>query len=428
MKAMNNIILITTLATLMPLAAHADGIYGEATIKKQGQAVSLSMDIRVPRGAVKSNYKMILTPYVCNGGDTLELAPVTFYGRQRYRREKQENYLKGNRTWSLDEGELMVGDTYAYRNKFTYERWMRNLSVGVKRQVVGCACDCYDGDDNLLDGVQVYRTPTPAVTGTTPDAVKYVVKETDRQWDFGKRKLKVYFKVSNTVLNPNLADNAATLKTIITAINEIKAKPEYTFKRIAITGAASPEGPLQLNRKLGAGRAKALRDYLINKVNGLTTADFELENYREDWDGLREAVAASDAAYKDKVLRVLDDKSLTSDQRKSKLKAIDGGRPYRDMLRTVYPALRSACYIAVYYDLMHDEAADAINSAVALVRQGKYAEALDTVKPYADDPRAYNTIGVCHMMTENETEAISWFHKAVKAGDRQAEDNLRQIE
>lgn len=48
------------------------------------------------------------------------------------------------------------------------------------------------------------------------------------------------------------------------------------------------------------------------------------------------------------------------------------------MLKNFYPELRNACYVAVYYDVLNDVAADAINAANTQIRAGKYAEALNS--------------------------------------------------
>ena len=104
-----------------------------------------------------------------------------------------------------------------------------------------------------------------------------------------------------------------------------------------------------------------------------------------------------------------------------------GGKPYRYMLREFYPELRNACYISVYYDVLGDKGADAVNEANALIREGKYDEALAVLLEWKEDARAYNSIGVCYMMLEEDEEAARWFEKAIEAGNAEAARNLEQI-
>lgn len=90
-------------------------------------------------------------------------------------------------------------------------------------------------------------------------------------------------------------------------------------------------------------------------------ADFQLINGVENWDDLRRMVAASDMECRDEVLAVLDNDA--GNDRKVALQRLAGGKPYRYMLKNFYPELRNACYVAVYYDVLNDVAADAINAA-----------------------------------------------------------------
>ena len=69
------------------------------------------------------------------------------------------------------------------------------------------------------------------------------------------------------------------------------------------------------------------------------------------------------------------------------------------MLDEVYPHLRCARYLAVYYDSSDDKAVDVINQANQLLRDGQYEEALELAMTVSDDFRAYNTIAAAKMMT-----------------------------
>jgi hypothetical protein len=68
----------------------------------------------------------------------------------------------------------------------------------------------------------------------------------------------------------------------------------------------------------------------------------------EDWYGLRKLVVESDMVGKDQVLNIID--NVPESQRKAKLQALNGGRTYRSIFDVLYPQLRSACYIDVWYD------------------------------------------------------------------------------
>ena len=98
------------------------------------------------------------------------------------------------------------------------------------------------------------------------------------------------------------------------------------------------------------------------------------------------------------------------------------------MLEEVYPHLRCARYLAVYYDSTSDEAVDAVNEANQLIRDGQYAQAQERVQAYADDFRAFNTIGVALMMQGRFEEAMPWLQKALEHDFRDAQRNIDAID
>jgi len=43
------------------------------------------------------------------------------------------------------------------------------------------------------------------------------------------------------------------------------------------------------------------------------------------------------------------------------------------------------------------------------------------------DERSWNVRGVCHLLCGDDKEAGLWLHRAVKAGNREAEENLKKM-
>ena len=415
--------LIFILALPVSLTAQVD-IAGES-VKRVKHSVEVAFDIHTTPKTLKNRYKMVLTPYLCNGADTVWLPQAEIYGKIRYKRERQEQALSGNRTWSLAPNQILEGGSCTYAAAVPYETWMRTASLGIKRRMVGCACDCHDGDQTLLADVPVYTPPVPAVAEIAADPARFEVVEAHRRWAFDRNEIRVFFPVADTELYPDKFGNQATLDKIVEGIRKIGSTEKLRLSGVEITGFASPEGALALNTRLGGERARALKTYIAKAVPELCDADFQLINGVENWDDLRRMVAASDMECRDEVLAVLDNDA--GNDRKVALQRLAGGKPYRYMLKNFYPELRNACYVAVYYDVLNDVAADAINAANTQIRAGKYAEALELLREYGDDPRAWNPIGVCHMMLEEEDEAVRWFEKAVAAGCVEARKNMEQI-
>lgn len=172
-------------------------------------------------------------------------------------------------------------------------------------------------------------------------------------------------------------------------------------------------------------------DYIITSrpQYGLTRDNFRLRNGEENWAGLRRLTLASNIPDHEikSITDIIDDASLDNETKKTRLKALDRGRTYRKMLDEVYPHLRCARYLAVYYDSSDDKAVDVINQANQLLREGQYEEALELAMTVSDDFRAYNTIAAAKMMTLDFEGALPWAERALENGSKEAQANIDAI-
>ena len=411
-------------------AASAQTKISNESLKKDGSQMSVSFDVDTDVKGLPARRKEILMPYIFNGTDTVWLETLEVYGKGRYKREKQVNHIAGDKKWELEDNQILKSDDiYNYNDKVDYKPWMDVSSLSVKRQIVGCACEKNPEDENLLSNAVVVQDPMPEKpVRTIPE--KYVLADALRQWDFGQDELEIIFKVSKIEIDSTVFNNEATFGKILNAVDKIFANPLYKVSKIEIAGYASPEGTPQFNTWLGKGRAAALRDYIIRERPqlNLKPSDFNLRNGEENWEGLRRMVLASNIPDDEKtqIVNIIDsDKGVG---RKDMLKALNGGESYKKMLAEVYPHLRCARYLAIYYDSSDDKAVDAINESNKLIREGKYAEAYDKVIPFKEDLRSANTIGVALMMQGRFEESVKYFNKALELDSEEALENLALME
>ena len=200
--------------------------------------------------------------------------------------------------------------------------------------------------------------------------------------------------------------------------------------KIEVAGYASPEGPPDFNTWLGENRAKALIDYIIKHrpQYDLTMDHFRIRNGEENWEGLRRVVAASDMKRKEQVLEIIDNDTIPDERRKIWIERIDNGWVWRRMLDEIYPHLRCARYLAIYYDSSDDHAVEIINGANAMIREGNHAQAYEALQGVQEDMRAFNSIGVALMLQGRFEEAMPWFERAVSEMESaQAEQNMAAI-
>lgn len=373
---------------------------------------------------VPSRRKEVIMPYVYNGKDTLWFDALEVYGKGRYKRERQVNALNGDRNWKLGEYQTLKGDVYEYVSAVPLKRWMTSATLGIKRQLVGCACEKDILNEDRAKGTLL---EVPMVQRRLPS---YYLADVKRNWDFGQDELEIVFKVSKAEIDSSVFNNEVTFGKILTAVDRIFSRSDFRLDRIEVAGYASPEGPPDFNAWLGGARAEALIDYIIKHrpQYNITRDHFNIRNGEENWEGLRRVVAASDLDHRDEVLAIIDNDSIPSERRKLWIEKIDNGWVWKKMLDEIYPHLRCARYLAVYYESQDDSIIKAVIEANELVREGKYLEAYEALISYGEDPRTFNTIGVSLMMQKKFEEAMPWFEKAVNNGLLSARKNMDAIE
>ena len=422
---MKKSIILSAIMLVFSTMMNAQTVISSQSLVEDGERVVVSFEVETDVKSIPANRKEIIMPFIYNAKDTLWLETLEVYGKGRFKREMQENHLAGEKDWQLSENQVIKGDVYHYISSVPLKRWMKSTNLGIKRQMVGCNCENELADQTLAEGVALFEEPMlPArripATFTLADAT--------RQWDFGRDELEIIFKVSKIEIDSTVFNNEVTFGKILSAIDKIFANPKYKVDKIEIAGYASPEGRRSFNNWLAENRAKALINYIIEHrpQYNLTEDSFRLRNGEENWPGLRRHVLASDIAEKDQIVEIID-MDLPDEEKKLKLKALDKGKVWKKMLKEVYPHLRCARYLAVFYDSTQDEAVDMINPANQMIREGDYKGAYETVEPYGDDLRAYNTIGTALMMQGRFEEALPWLQKAVENNTASAQENIDLI-
>ena len=406
------------------IVSDAQTVISNESMTHDGKTVTVSFDIDTDVKGIPSRRKEVIMPYIYNGKDTLWLDVVEVYGKGRFKRERQVNAIAGDKDWELADNQTLKGDIYEYEAQVPLKRWMKSANLSIRRQLVGCACEKDREDENLQEGVALFEEPA-----LPPRRIpEYVLADVGRTWDFGQDELEIIFKVSKIEIDSSVFNNEVTFGKILSAVDKIFSNPKYKIDKIEVAGYASPEGPPAFNTWLGENRAKALINYIIEHrpQYNLTMEDFKIVNGDENWPGLRRVVAASNMKEKDQVLAIIDDENIPSERKKLRIEAINYGWVWKKMLDEIYPHLRCARYLSIYYDSTDDKAVDIINESNELVREGKYAEALEHIDSVKEDMRAYNTVGVALMMQGKFEEAMPWFEKALE-GSTCAQKNIDAI-
>ena len=404
--------------------ADAQTVISNEKMTQDGTNVTVTFDLDTDVKGLPSQRKEVVTPYIYSGKDTLFFDKVEVYGKGRFKRERQVNAINGDKDWELGENQTLKGDVYHYTAQVPLKRWMKSANLGIKRQLVGCACEKDRSDENLAEGVALFDGPT--VNRRLP---LFALAEVENEWDFGQDELEIVFKVSKIEIDSTVFDNEATFGKILQALDKIYQNPAYKLSKLHVGGYASPEGPQKFNIWLGINRAKALINYIIEHrpEYDLKMENFEIHNGEENWAGLRRVLEESQMKGKEEVIAVIDRTDLTGEAKKREIKKMDQGKVWEKMLKEIYPKLRCARYLAVYYDSTDDNAGKIIREANSKINEGGYAEAYETLQQVKEEERAFNSIGVALMMQGRFEDAMPWFEKAMKNGCQAAEKNIEAI-
>ena len=451
---------------------------------------SLRMNFRVQLGGNASggrDYKLTLRPVLAGGGSEQSLRPIEVYGRRveildaRSARPRVKD-LEANDLRNPAPGALHAvdGTTVDYAASLALEKWMEGAGLRMERERSGC-CRTERLPEVVLAS-EVVETPTvntapllarveamaqTPVVITTGDSLSRAYSfvepasalearkaqakpaggglfDLDMPLNMGKGMeparqseveefiaageegaLKVHFPQGKSDIRRYFRDNNVSLVNLVSGIRAIEESKTSRVTRVVIVGSASPEGTLAFNDRLAWSRAVSLKEF-IERNTKLKGDAIRLFNGSEDWRGLRELVAASDMYEKNEILHIIDNVPITKG-RESELMKLGGGRPYLYMLEHMFPELRNAAFIKVYYENVPDKAAEALAEGAALVAAGKYAEALETLKGAPAGTRRDFLQGVSLYFTGHEEEALPWLERAARGGEQEAAQLLEEL-
>ncbi len=151
----------------------------------------------------------------------------------------------------------------------------------------------------------------------------------------GEGQPVVYFPLSETTIRPEYMGNEAN----IAVLREMLSDPKRVPSRVVIEGAASPEGPVSINERLGATRAKVLVDFLTSEFPYLKDR-IVVRSVAEDWAGLRACILANGtlgSAEKEELIGIIDSNNSPA-RKEALLKA-----------STSYPVVEKECLPYIRY-------------------------------------------------------------------------------
>ena len=413
-----------------------------ASLARSGDSLKIDFKIVVPQGTVGSDYLQRMVPVVDNQVDSIALEEIEIEGKRKQKLRRREAVLSGT-TYEPSAYHTVNGGELQYSMTLPYEKWMgkspMNLRLVCERE--GC-CEVEPLPDILLCSEVVVQPPyvpsvkpvplIPSVAERLAEVeavlfpmVAYTPYSDSMTVWRDEGALKVYFPLDKSDLRRDYRDNAATLDRIIDILQQIYVDDRSAVGKILIVGFASPEGPLKRNLRLAGARAQVLKEY-VNERLELPDTLFEVANGGEAWGELRDRVEESSFDCRDQMLDIIDN-TPDLNRREWLLRRLDKGRPFAELLRSVFSDQRNSGYIRVYYTSVPDSNAIAINQAQKLIAQERFDEAIALLQPIQDDVRSLNTLATAYYRKDDKETAMALFEQAAEAGDKAAILNLKNI-
>lgn len=340
---MKRFLTLLALAAAVPAMAQNSVPVSDVELKHEGENLIVNMNVDMskeqPKGAVT------LIPVLYKGDRYENLPPVGVYSRGLYYSVAREN-----RSDALsDESDYLFRSSDAkkpilYTASLPYENWMDGASLRVDRKEIGCC-----GKEGALvkgEPLAKYEDPMPPLIMYTP---KYLHVRPSAEAVVKSRSVSgeayVIFPSGKTAVDPKYKSNEAELAKIRTTIDSVRVDPDFQITGITLTGYSSPEGKEASNQKLSDARTESIKEY-VSGLYEMPAGVFKADAVAENWDGLREAIEASDYANKAKLLEIINS-DLTPDKKEARLKS-KYPKDWKKMLNDIFPNLRRTDYKVGY--------------------------------------------------------------------------------
>ncbi len=169
----------------------------------------------------------------------------------------------------------------------------------------------------------------------------------------GDDTVKVLFHIGSWRFDPSLENNAASMNYFIESVRA--ASRADGLDRVVIRAYASPDGADRLNERLSKKRTEAIADLIATRA-GISRSQIEALPQGVAWDELRKLVEETPGVpSREKILQIIDHTPIyvydrngrVVDGRKKQLMDLRGGRPYKWMLRHLFPKLRNAVAVSI---------------------------------------------------------------------------------
>lgn len=444
------------------------------TLEHEDDSLRIELILDFRKINIESGQSLTLVPVIKTEKKSKLLPSIVINGKNKhkvYNRMLALNNKKVNTIYEAIEYDFKTNFVYAYTISVPYESWMKNSRLLVTEEQCGCInSPKIIITDQVSENIEKEIVPQKKIK--TP--VSFITPEVEpvkqRKYE-GEAYLE--YPTGETTIYPHYRNNSYELGKIQSLLQRIIGNEDTRILGITIVGYASPEGSYAHNMELSRKRANSLKTYL-QFLYRFDDDIFKVIGMSEDWTKLEMLVRESDMKEKNIILSIINNTDIF-DGREKRIMDLDGGKPYREMVRTIFPKLRRCVYTLNYmtlpYDIEksrrifqsrpecmslnemfllaqtydvnnlefkrilekaaeifpNDEVANLNAAAVSLIHSDIEQAEIYLKKVKKNTPEYMNNMGLLYMMKGDLANARQLFSKSAEKGVKEAEHNLSEI-
>lgn len=157
--------------------------------------------------------------------------------------------------------------------------------------------------------------------------------------------LEVHFRVGQSEIDLGYANNEKVIADFTQLVRQHYAGVPKENMQLNVYAGASPEGPSELNRRLGEQRGLALKSLLLDRLGDVVEHVYVV-NQGARWGGLYKMIEQSDEPWKFQAMEILSKKPEKDewkvDPREAKLRKLRNGVVWQALNQQYLPELRSS--------------------------------------------------------------------------------------
>ena len=404
--------ILIALALLLPLSALAQS--HDATLRREGDRMTVSADIALTPAMIKGVKAFVLVPQVADSSHSVALRPIGLYSKDKF-----YSYLESYGFSGASEDKVFrkeqLPTTVHYSASIPYEVWMDGAQLQLVHQYEGC---CGDSGVEAVDSLTRYDEAPIAFA----PAFREVGKSMKKEVVTGKAFIE--FPVNKTQLNDKFRGNAAELNKIKESLEGVRSNKEIEDCIVRITGHASPEGKYSVNERLANDRTQAVRDYVLSQFSfpdNTVVATSDAEN----WPGLRSYVEDSKLKNKQAILDIIDS-DLAPDTKEQRIRS-KYPTQWNTLKKECLPLLRRTEYAIEFLTVDYEAVATKVEMANNAMQEGDIQKASEILSTAGNDPEAAYARGTLAAMKEDFATAAAEFKKAMDGGIAQAKAKWEEV-